>query len=153
NVAAGAAVEGIRAEERASPVAVDGPLDAGVHALAGAARCILVDASTRPAVVGTGAAIVNVVLEIGADVTVRAAATKVAGATLARPASRQAAIPLSPLAFMAEGITQVCPAAGPGGTQSQRREHRAGEQEPQSPQRFATRDRLGERLTELVPFM
>src|SRR5262249_11544485 len=46
NVPAGAAIVGSRAQERARPVAVDGPLDASVGARAVDARGVLVDAST-----------------------------------------------------------------------------------------------------------
>jgi hypothetical protein len=84
DVPAGAAVGGIQDQERARPVAVDGTLDAVVDALPGDACGVFVDAGTRPAVIPAGAAIEHVVLEIGAHVTIRAAATKVAGAALAR---------------------------------------------------------------------
>src|SRR5262245_33291079 len=66
NVPAGAAVVGIQDQERAPPVAVDGPLDAVVDARAVDARGVFVDASTKPAVFPAGAAIVHVGQEIGA---------------------------------------------------------------------------------------
>ena len=61
DVSAGATVVGIQAQECARPVAVDGTLDTVVDALTGDACGVFVDAGTRPAVVGTGTAIVHVV--------------------------------------------------------------------------------------------
>src|SRR5262245_34990831 len=66
NVSARAAVVGIPAQICARPVAVDGPRAAVVDAPAVDAGGYFIDASTRPTVVETGAAVVDVVVGVGA---------------------------------------------------------------------------------------
>jgi hypothetical protein len=164
HVPARAAVVGIPAQVSARPVAVDGPRRAAVDALAVGAGGLFVGDSTRPAVVETGAAVADVGVEVGAVIAatgfrIVAAIEAAAGSTdstaglHARLTGREACLPLPLGALIAEGPAGVRP-SGPGGPQSQRTEHRAGQGGAKQTKCIAARNGfVSQRFRELIDVM
>jgi hypothetical protein len=113
--------------------------------------------SQRPAVVAAGPA-VRVGFQIAAhpvasrdrtaDVTA-ARSTQAAGVALALLAGGEALRLLRLVVTFAEGFAGIL-GVGPGGLQSQRAQHGAGENGSQAAQRFAARHRLSQRFGEFI---
>src|SRR5262249_44488895 len=122
DVAAGAAVIGIRVERGANAIAAYGPLDALIVAAAVDARDDFGGTGLRTGV-AAGSTVVNVVGEVGAVAAATglpAAAADVAaagtaealGLPIARLAGRQACVLLPPVSALTQGLTRVLPRGG-----------------------------------------
>jgi hypothetical protein len=93
---------------------------------------------------------IEVALQIGA-VVVATASTNLPADVVASPTDGEALRPAKPRALIAEGLARVR-SAGQGGPEPERAEDGAGDDEAESPQRFAARQRfLGEGFREFVP--
>ena len=135
DVAAGAAVVRIPIHGDARPVADESALDAPVMARSLNASALLEGSRvvTRGAAasavfeiaVQIGAVTAATVLERGTTGVASTTPTEAAGVAVARPAGREALIPLRPVGTpIAEGLARV--PASPGGPHPPRTEHRAG---------------------------